>query len=283
LEVVDADSGTEGIQIGLGDFLSPDFIATNTANNTTGVIDFGIAQMAPHGAVSGSGTLATITFRGKAAGTANVVFTSVLLSDPGGSEIPSSAQNGTVTVAGSAATDTPTPTTTATPTATATGPTPTPTATSTGPTATATATTPAATKTTSPPPSSCTIQGYHTVRAGETLYSIGRAYATRPSAIASCNGIVNPSKLYVGTKLAIPVAPWSPIPPGPVAHRQFTPGGAPPPPPPAPGCRYYHTIRYGETLTLIAARYGVSIWTIARANNIYNLNLIYAGDVLCIP
>ncbi|MGC9348926.1 MAG: cohesin domain-containing protein, partial [Anaerolineae bacterium] len=186
LEVVDADSGTEGVQIGLGDFLSPDFIATNTANNTTGVIDFGVAQMAPHGAVSGSGTLATITFRGKAGGTANVIFTSVLLSDPGGTEIPSSAQNGTVTVAGGAPTDTPTPT------ATATGPTPTPTATSTAPTATATV--PAATKT---PPSSCTIQGYHSVRAGETLYSIGRAYATRPSMIAACNGIVNPSKIYV--------------------------------------------------------------------------------------
>ena len=52
---------------------------------------------------------------------------------------------------------------------------------------------------------------------------------------------------------------------------------------PTPACRYYHTVRYGETLTRIGYMYGVSMWTIAAANHIYNLNLIYAGQVLCIP
>jgi len=42
-------------------------------------------------------------------------------------------------------------------------------------------------------------------------------------------------------------------------------------------------VRYGETLTRIGYMYGVSIWAIAAANHIYNLNLIYAGQVLCIP
>ncbi len=98
---------------------------------------------------------------------------------------------------------------------------------------------------------------------------------------------MNASRIYVGMKLLIPVAPWSPIPAGPVAVRQFTPGGtvtpAPVTPTPKPGCRYYHTVRYGETLTAIAIRYGTSVWAIGRANSIYNLNLIYAGQVLCIP
>jgi hypothetical protein len=40
---------------------------------------------------------------------------------------------------------------------------------------------------------------------------------------------------------------------------------------------------YGENLTIIGLKYGVSIYAIARANNIHNLNLIFAGDTLCIP
>jgi len=262
LEVVDADAGTDGAQIALGSFLSNDFVAQNIADNAAGKVDFGVSQMSPHGPVSGNGVLAKITFRAKAAGTANLSFSSVLLADASGTQIQATAQNGALTVAGDA---TPEPTTTT-------------------PTTTATAT---ATTTTTPPPSSCTAQGYHVVRAGETLYSIGRAYATLPSKIAACNGIVNASRIYVGMKLLIPVAPWSPIPAGPVAVRQFTPGGtvtpAPVTPTPTPGCRYYHTVRYGETLTAIAVRYGTSVWAIGRANSIYNLNLIYAGQVLCIP
>lgn len=125
------------------------------------------------------------------------------------------------------------------------------------------------------------IQGYHTVKAGETLYAIGRTYATQPAAIAACNGIVNPNRLTVGVKLAIPTAPWSPVPAGPTADRQFP--STPTPPPPPPTCRYQHTVRYGETLSLLGARYGVSIWAIAEANKITNLNLIYTGQILCIP
>ena len=261
VEVVDADAGTDDIQIGIGDFLAADFIAQNVAANTTGKIDFGMSQMAPHGAVSGSGTLATISFKGKGSGTSNVSFTNVLLADSGGGQISASAQNGTIAVSGGAATATPTPTTAAPTAAPTTAP------------------------TTAPPvPSTCTFQGYHTVRAGETLYSIGRAYATKPMTIASCNGIVNPSCLYIGTRLGIPVDPWAPIPAGPVAVAQFTPGSGPAPTPaPTPGCRYYHTVAYGDTLTAIAIRYGSNIWSIGRANSILNLNLIFPRQVLCIP
>jgi LysM repeat protein len=265
LEVVDADAGTDGLQIGIGDFLAADFVAQNVADNATGTVDFGLSQMSPHGPVSGSGTLATITFKGKANGTANLSFTDVLLADSGGGQIAASAQNGSVSVGGG--TNPPQPTNT---------PTPTPTTSPTDPTATPYPT---------PVPGTCAFQGYHTVRAGETLYAIGRAYGTLPSKIAFCNGIVNPSCLYVGMKLGIPVAPWSPIPPGPVAVAQFTPGGTVPPTqnPPTPTCRYYHTVSYGQTLTMIAVRYGSNVWAIGNANSIVNLNLIYPGQVLCIP
>jgi LysM repeat protein len=267
LEVVDADPTKDGVQIGIGDFLSADFIAQNTVDNATGTVDFGLSQMSPNGPVSGSGTLATITFKGKANGNSSLAFTDVLLADSGGGQIAASAENGAVNVGGSVSPPppqlTPTPTPTPTPTTPPSGPTPTPSPTS--------------------APGTCAFQGHHTVRSGETLYAIGRAYATQPSKIAACNNVTNPSRLYVGMKLGIPVAPWSPIPAGPVAVAQFTPGEPAPTPPPTTQCRYYHTVSYGQTLTMIAARYGSNVWEIGRANSINNLNLIYPGQVLCIP
>lgn len=265
LEVIDADAGTAGIQVGHGDFLKVEFVAQNAADNAAGKIDYAVTQMGSEPGKNGDGKLAVITFRGKAAGSSSVTINQVLNSDPTATEIVASVNNGSITV-GDAPTATTSPTTTVSPT----------TSPSTSPT----------TSPTTPPPTSCTnVQGYHYVKPGETLYSIGRAYATLPSMIASCNGIVNPSVIYVGTKLAIPTAPWSPVPAGPVAVRQFTPGGTTPPPTvtPTPACKAYHTVLYGQTLTLIAWRYGTTIWSIARANSIYNINLIYAGQVLCIP
>lgn len=121
------------------------------------------------------------------------------------------------------------------------------------------------------------ILGYHTVRPGETLYCIARAYGVDPQAIAVRNGIVNPNLIYAGKVLAIPNAPRL-LPPGPVCPRQF--GGATPAP---AACRWYHAVLWGENLYRISLRYGVSMWAIAEANHIYNLHYIRAGQVLCIP
>lgn len=49
------------------------------------------------------------------------------------------------------------------------------------------------------------------------------------------------------------------------------------------GCGVYHRVRIGETLTSIAARYHTSVWAIASANHITNIDRIYAGQVLWIP
>jgi len=189
------------------------------------------------------------------------------------------------------ATLTPTVTSTATVTPTATlTPSPTPTATIT-PTVTVTPTvtltpTPTLTPTvgptpTTPPPTATSppgaIIGHHTVRAGETLYCIGRAYGIDPFAIAAKNGILNPNIISAGQVLAIPNAPRS-LPVGRVCPRQFGDGT----PTPSP-CRWNHTIVWGENLYRISMRYGVSMWAVAEANQILNLNFILAGQVLCIP
>lgn len=44
-----------------------------------------------------------------------------------------------------------------------------------------------------------------------------------------------------------------------------------------------HIVRRGETLSMIAQRYGVNMWVLARANGITNPNRIYVGQRLVIP
>lgn len=106
---------------------------------------------------------------------------------------------------------------------------------------------------------------YHTVRYGETLYSIGRSYGVSPYAIAQANNLYNPNYIYAGQVLYIPSGGGYPGYPG------GGQGGV------------HHTVRWGETVSSIARMYGSSVWAITRANNLYNPNYIYAGQVLYVP
>ena len=56
--------------------------------------------------------------------------------------------------------------------------------------------------------------------------------------------------------------------------------GAPPKP---STCRWYHTVQPGQTLSGLAAWYGVSVNALMAANGIANPNTVYAGRKLCIP
>jgi LysM repeat protein len=102
---------------------------------------------------------------------------------------------------------------------------------------------------------------WHTVQRGETLASIGRLYGVNPYAICSANNLSNCNIIWAGQVLWIP---------------QVTI-------PPQRRCIAFHTVSKGQTLYSIARFYGVSPWAIAAANRIYNLNLIFAGQTLCIP
>ncbi len=144
------------------------------------------------------------------------------------------------------------------------------------------------------------ILGNHTVKYGESLFCIGRAYKISPWAIAQQNMIPWPYKIFPNQVLQIPNAQWYNIPTGPVCTAQFTPPPQPtvtPPPAatvtpvpvptatpmPGPVCRYYHVVRHGDTLSNIAWRYGSTVPAIATANAIANVNLIFLGTTLCIP
>ena len=122
---------------------------------------------------------------------------------------------------------------------------------------------------------------YYTVQRGDTLYSIATRYGSTVYAISVANNIVNPNLIYAGTVLWIPTAvPTHPIAPTP------TPVPTPHPEQPiAPDlvCRYYHTVTWGDTMLGLGRYYNVSPWAIGQANSIYNLNIIYRGQTLCIP
>ncbi len=107
---------------------------------------------------------------------------------------------------------------------------------------------------------------YHTVTWGQSLSGIAVYYGTTVNAIMAANPqIWNPNVIFAGQVLYIPT------------------GGTGGVPPSTGYCRYYHRVAWGDTMFKISAWYGVNVWTIAQANNIYNLNLIFAGQVLCIP
>ena len=103
----------------------------------------------------------------------------------------------------------------------------------------------------------------HTVRAGETLWDLAQRFGTSVNALARANGISNPSLIVAGTKIAVSG--------GDGASATASMGGA------------THTVQAGETLSDIAARFGVSVSSLARANGIQNPNLIVAGTSISIP
>ena len=48
-------------------------------------------------------------------------------------------------------------------------------------------------------------------------------------------------------------------------------------------CATYYSVYRGDTLSRIAARYGVSVYALAQINHIANIHRIYSGQYLCIP
>jgi len=88
VEVQDAYSFLPGIQIEEGDFLIPDEVPTNQADNAAGVIALTMSLQGDKPGVSGSGRLATITFHGVDRGETEVGFRQSVLSDPQSVAIP---------------------------------------------------------------------------------------------------------------------------------------------------------------------------------------------------
>lgn len=100
----------------------------------------------------------------------------------------------------------------------------------------------------------------YTVKKGDTLSGIAARYGTTYQKIAADNGIKNPNLIYPGQVLKI---------------YTKNSGGT------KPTYKTY-TVKKGDTLSAIAARYGTTYQKIAADNGIKNPNLIYPGQVLII-
>jgi hypothetical protein len=98
LEVQDADPAKSGVEVALGAFLKPDYVAQNLVTAEQGRINFSVVQLPPSQPVSGSGILATVTFKAKAAGSSPLTFDLVNLADAAGTPIDHAVQNSQVFV-----------------------------------------------------------------------------------------------------------------------------------------------------------------------------------------
>lgn len=100
----------------------------------------------------------------------------------------------------------------------------------------------------------------HVVEPGETLGEIAAKYQSSVSALAKANNLANPNVIAIGTKLSIPIG--------------ASPG--------SPATVITHVVKPGESLALIAAKYGTTVETIAELNGITNPSVIYTGTSLTV-
>lgn len=104
----------------------------------------------------------------------------------------------------------------------------------------------------------------YTVKAGDTLSGIATKYGTTYQKLAAYNGISNPNKISVGQKIKIPGA----------GSSGSTSAG---------GGDTVYTVKAGDTLSGIAAKYGTTYQTLASYNGISNPNKISVGQKIKIP
>ncbi len=102
----------------------------------------------------------------------------------------------------------------------------------------------------------------YVVQPGESLGEIARKFRTTVSAISALNGITNPNVVYAGTRLRVSGEPVVAAPPA-AATTSAT-----------------HTVKAGESLSQIAAKYSMKSSDLASANAITNPDRIYVGQVL---
>lgn len=96
----------------------------------------------------------------------------------------------------------------------------------------------------------------YTVRSGDNLSTIAVKYGMSYISLANLNGISNPNYIYVGEVLRV--------------------SGS------AAASHTYYTVRSGDTLGAIAARYGTTYSRIATLSGISNVNYIYVGERLTV-
>lgn len=103
-----------------------------------------------------------------------------------------------------------------------------------------------------PTPSTPTNLISYIVKAGDTLSQIASNYNTTVEVLAKINNISNPNLIQIGQTIKVPYS------------KSYK----------------YYTVQSGDTLSEIAAKFGLTTAVLAKINNISNPNLIYPGQTL---
>lgn len=102
----------------------------------------------------------------------------------------------------------------------------------------------------------------YTVKRGNTLSQIARAYHVSVEHIVELNDIENPNLIYPGEKLRITESNVTDL--SPVDNT----------------IQVYYVVKEGDTLNGIARRFGITLNEILQYNDIQNPNLIYPGQTI---
>ena len=130
-----------------------------------------------------------------------------------------------------------------------------------------------------PPAASNT--GRYTIVAGDTVGKIAAKFGLATKTVLSANGLSVSSIIYPGQTLAIPTITPAAFTPAPVAH--VTPIATPPVSIGTTPVTSSYVIAQGDTVSKIAAKFGVSIQSILNANNLSWSSIIYTGRTITIP
>ena len=123
---------------------------------------------------------------------------------------------------------------------------------------------------------------HYTIKRGDTISGIASRYGLTTASLLAINKLTRASIIYPGQVIklsgsSIAITPVSQV--DPVGD----PPSTPPTSAPAPVIDNHYTIKSGDTVTSIAARFGVSIDAILTANGLTRTSIIYAGRTLVIP
>ena len=97
----------------------------------------------------------------------------------------------------------------------------------------------------------------YTVRKGNTLFGIANFFGTTVDKILLRNNIADPSTIYVGQKIIVPI------------DTEEAEG-------------FVYVTRPGDTLWSIAQRFGTTVESLAKKNGMCNPNMLYPGTRLFI-
>jgi LysM repeat protein len=114
------------------------------------------------------------------------------------------------------------------------------------------------------PPVFCPGGTPYVIQRGDTLYRLAQRYGTTVDALLRANPGIDPMNLQIGQLICIPV-------PTPVPPPTVCPGGI------------FYTIRAGNTIYLIAQRYGTTVQAILAANPGLDPVRLQVGQVICVP